>query len=212
MTDSPPSTREHWDDVWSTRRADEVSWFQAEPTASLRLITGVTDPVAGVIDVGGGASRLVDGLLDAGYRDLTVLDVAAAALDQARERLGPRASAVDWVATDVTAWEPDRTFDVWHDRAVLHFLTAEVDRQRYVDVLRRSVAPDGHVVLATFAPDGPEACSGLPVRRHSAAELVELVGPGFALVEAPTELHRTPSGGEQHFQYVLLRRGTATTR
>jgi SAM-dependent methyltransferase len=155
-----------------------------------------------VIDVGGGASTLVDDLLDAGYRDLTVLDLSAAALRAARGRLGERADLVDWIEGDVTEVElPEARFDVWHDRAVFHFLTEEDQRARYVEAARRSVRPGGHVIVAAFGPGGPARCSGLPVVRYSPDRLHDEFGSPFALVEHASETHRTPWGSAQEFIY-----------
>ncbi|MDZ7732960.1 MAG: class I SAM-dependent methyltransferase [Acidimicrobiia bacterium] len=182
-----------------------MSWFQETPTRSLELIRRVTGTTASVIDVGGGASRLIDHLLEAGYRDLTVLDLAAGALEAARRRLGDRATTVTWIEGDVTTFDAGRRFDLWHDRAVLHFLTDEDDRRRYVDNLRRSLHPGGHVVLATFGPNGPEQCSGLPVRRYSVDDMATLLGEDFTLLDRDDEVHRTPTGADQAFVYGLFR-------
>jgi len=197
---------DHWDQVWSTRSADEVSWYQEQPTVSVRLVTAATDPKDSIIDVGAGASLLVDHLLAAGYRDLTVVDVAAGALDQARARLGSNADLVEWVVGDVTLLDLGRRFDLWHDRAVLHFLVEGSDRRRYVEALRRSLNVGGHVVLATFGPQGPESCSGLPVRRYDAAAMQETLGDDFEPLELVDESHATPAGHHQLFLYGLFRR------
>ena len=202
-------TTPHWDAVWTNQKADEVSWFQAEPTLSLQMIRRVAGPDAGIVDVGGGASRLVDRLLDAGYHDLTVTDVAAAAMETARQRLGATAEQVSWVVGDVTEFDPARSFDVWHDRAVFHFLVDAADRQRYLTVLRNALAIGGHLVLATFGPDGPETCSGLPVRRYGIDSMQDTLGTAFELVDHDVELHVTPSGRTQRFVYGLFRRTAA---
>jgi SAM-dependent methyltransferase len=196
--------REHWEDVYAAKPSTQVSWYQHTPAASLRLIdaAGVRRDGA-LIDIGGGASTLVDHLLERGYRDLTVLDISAHALDQARARLGKRASRVAWLVADITSFEPPRTYDLWHDRAVLHFLTSADDRRLYVDVLQRALAPGGHVVLATFGPEGPEKCSGLPVRRYSVDSMAELLGPGFELEADELDMHETPSGAQQQFLFSL---------
>lgn len=198
----------HWDEVWSDRDPTAVSWFQDDPATSLRLIRQVTDPSAAVVDVGGGASVLVDHLLDAGYADVTVVDIAGSALALAEQRLGDRAGRVSWVVRDVTELDLGRQIDCWHDRAVLHFLTDD-DVARYREALRRTVRPGGHVVLATFGPDGPETCSGLPVRRYGHDDLAAVPGEGFELVDAVEELHTTPAGVAQQFLYGLLRRDPA---
>lgn len=199
--------RKHWEGVYAAKPSTEVSWYQHTPAASLRLIdaAGARRDDA-LIDIGGGASTLVDHLLDRGYRDLTVLDISAHALDQARARLGKRASRVAWLVADITSFEPRRTYDLWHDRAVLHFLTGADDRRLYVDVLERALAPGGHVVLATFGPEGPEKCSGLPVRKYSVDSMAELLGPGFDLEADEVDMHETPGGAQQQFLFSLWSR------
>jgi SAM-dependent methyltransferase len=199
-------TTHYWDAVWDDRNADEVTWFQAEPAVSMRLIRGVAGLDAGIIDVGGGASRLIDHLLEAGYHDVTVLDVAAASIGNARQRLGAQADRATWVVADATDVDLGRTFDVWHDRAVLHFMVDAADRERYLMTLRSAVAMGGHVVLATFGPDGPEWCSGLPVRRYSIELMHETLGSAFELVDHEIEQHVAPSGSTQQFVYGLFRR------
>jgi SAM-dependent methyltransferase len=197
----------HWQDVYRGRAPEAASWYQPEPTVSLALIAATGLPAgAGVIDVGGGASTLVDCLLDRGFDDLTVLDVAEDSLAAARARLGDRAARVAWIAADVTAWSPDRRWDLWHDRAVFHFLTAPADQRAYVAALDRALAPGGHVVIATFAPEGPDRCSGLPVVRYDEARLGAALGPGFRFVESRREDHRTPGGATQAFLYQRYRR------
>jgi len=166
--------------------------------------TGVSRTVP-IIDVGGGASRLVDYLLAHGFVDVTVLDVSATALMRARERLGTAADRVTWIAADITAFASPRRFQVWHDRAVFHFLTEAADRQRYVAALRAALAPRGHVVIATFGLDGPERCTGLPVERYSATTLAAELGPGFTLLGEQREPHVTPAGTVQQFQYCWFR-------
>ena len=200
------TVQQHWDEVWSGRQPHEVSWYEPDPSVSRRLIEQVTRPDQAVVDVGGGASCLVDLLLHDGFQDLTVLDVAAAALAQARRRLGARASRVRWEVADVTRWDPGRLFALWHDRAVFHFLVDDEDRRRYLDKLRSSVVEGGHVVLATFGPSGPDQCSGLPVRRQDRDDLVEALGPDFSPVELLDVVHRTPLGADQAFLYGLFRR------
>ena len=201
--------KRHWEEVYESKAATEVSWYQANPERSLALVekTRVSRD-APIIDVGGGASTLVDRLLDAGYTDLTVLDLAAAAIRQARVRLADRAHGVDWLVADVTRFEPGRRYRLWHDRAVLHFLTEAADRERYTDVLRQTLEPGGHVVIATFGPDGPMRCSGLDIRRYNIDLLKELLGPKFALQSHELENHQTPTGAVQQFLYSCwIRRG-----
>ena len=196
----------HWETVYRTRTPTEVSWYQENPARSLELIhrTGVRR-TAPVIDVGGGASRLVDYLLADGFTDIAVLDVSAAALRQARERLGPAAERITWVEADVTTLVPRRRYQVWHDRAVFHFLTHAQDQQRYVGVLRAALAPHGDVVIATFGLEGPERCSGLPVQRYNATTLAAELGTGFTLMGEEREPHVTPAGTVQQFQYSWFR-------
>lgn len=205
--DRSASRVEHWEEVYRTRRADQVSWYQASPVTSLALVealgVGAATPV---IDVGAGASTFVDALVARGFTDLSVLDVSATALDAARSRVGAVAP-VEWITADVLAWTPARAFGLWHDRAVLHFLVDEADRDAYLATLQTAV-PEGAVILATFAPDGPEACSGLPVRRYDGGELAELL-EGFEVVDVRRELHRTPWGAEQPFTFVAARRRPA---
>ncbi|MGF1667320.1 MAG: class I SAM-dependent methyltransferase [Acidimicrobiia bacterium] len=196
----------HWDSVWQSRQAEDVSWHQPEPELSLRLIREVSTPSSSIVDVGGGASRLVDLLVGHGYRDLTVVDIAEGALDQARSRLAAEASLITWVTGDITDHDFGRTFEVWHDRAVLHFLTEEADRDRYLATMRRSLDPGAHAIIATFAPDGPDRCSGLPVRRYRERELTAALGDAFAPVRHHRELHVTPAGASQSFIYGLFRR------
>ena len=197
----------HWDSVYATKGEAEVSWFQDSPTISLDLIRAAApDHGAAVIDVGGGASRLVDALLQDGYRDVSVLDLSANALDAARKRIGAAAATVDWIVADATTWQPAKTYDVWHDRAAFHFLTDAGDRAAYVERLRSAVAPGGQIIIATFAPDGPEKCSGLPVQRHDSASLLAELGPEFTLIETRRETHHTPWDSTQAFQFSRVQR------
>lgn len=194
--------KNHWNQVYQTKAPDNVSWFQTRPAISLKLIesSGVGKD-AGVIDVGGGASVLVDFLLDAGFSKLAVLDLSAAALEHARRRLRKRADSVEWLEADVTTFQPARQFGLWHDRAVFHFLTAKVDRQKYVQTLKRTLTPGGQVVIATFAMEGPHKCSGLEVARYDAASICAELGAELQLVEEASETHTTPWQTEQKFSY-----------
>jgi len=209
---------EHWEHVYATRQVAEVSWYERRPATSLSLVEALDLPRdAGIVDIGGGASALVDELVAAGFRDLTVLDVSSTALELARARLAASsgaeaAAAVHWVAADVCRWEPGRRFDLWHDRAVFHFLVDPADRARYRSTVGAAVAPGGHVVMATFAADGPTTCSGLPVARYDATELASELGPAFDLAESRRELHTTPAGTAQSFTWVVLRRRHDRTR
>lgn len=198
---------EHWQSVYETKPATEVSWYTTHLEDSLRLIRTVAGPDARILDVGGGASTLVDDLLDAGFTRLTVLDISPAALEVARQRLGDKSSSVAWIAADVTtASLPERAFDLWHDRAVLHFLTEASDRASYVAQVRRALVPGGHVVIGTFALDGPAKCSGLDVMRYDAASLARVFGQEFELASSLAASHWTPAGREQRFLYCVLRR------
>ncbi len=195
--------RKHWETVWETKREDEVSWFQPDAEVSLDLISRCglgTD--SRLIDVGGGASRLVDALLARGFERLTVLDLAEAALATARARLGDRGRSVRWLAADVTRFTPDETYDLWHDRAVFHFLTDPEDRAAYVRALEQAVGGSGHVIVGTFALDGPERCSGLEIVRYDAASLALALGPSLRLVEERRHEHRTPGGKTQAFTFA----------
>jgi trans-aconitate methyltransferase len=197
----------HWENVYTTKGEKEVSWFQENPAPSLELIalTDVSEEAA-IIDIGGGASRLVDDLLARKFRRLTVLDLSGAALAAAKLRLGNRGACVQWVVADVTKWEPTGTYDLWHDRAAFHFLTDHADQSAYVDRLKRAVRPGGHVIIGTFAPDGPERCSGLPIMRHDATTLAAILGSGFALIDTRRHDHATPWGAVQRFQFSTFRR------
>lgn len=192
----------HWDNVYGTKGEREVSWFQESPAPSLELIAlaGAT-PSSAVIDIGGGASRLVDSLLAQGYRDVTVLDLSSAALATARERLGGDADRVNWIVADVTTWQPAERYEVWHDRAAFHFLNAAKEQAAYVSCLRQALKVGGHAIIGTFALDGPGKCSGLPVTRHSAETIGELLGPGFKLVDNRRHQHATPWQSVQNFQF-----------
>lgn len=199
--------QDHWQDIYTKKREDEVSWFRPRPALSVELIEAAgVDSRAAIIDIGGGASRLVDNLLDRGYRDLSVLDISQAALSVAQQRLGVRAREVKWIVSDDTQWKPDRKYDVWHDRASFHFLTSTEDQERYIGALKAGTNPGATVIIATFALDGPEKCSGLPVQRYSAATLAARLGPTFRLVDEKQEHHRTPGGAVQEFAYAVLRK------
>jgi len=201
-------SKTHWETVYSSKSTEAVSWFQPHADLSLNLIkaTGAGRGAA-IIDVGGGASTLVDDLVAEGYADLTVLDLSAAALKAARKRLGAEADRVCWLEADITkAALPASRYDIWHDRAVFHFLTAPADRAAYVRTVLRAVKPGGHVIVATFAEDGPLQCSGLPVMRYRADELHDQFGEAFTLIQHQKEEHHTPFGTVQQFVYCYCRR------
>lgn len=200
-------TQAHWRQVYTSKDERAVSWFEAVPQVSLDLVhaTGIGQDAA-IIDIGGGGSRLVDALLTDGFHDLTVLDVSQEALEKTKARLGARAASVHWIAADVTNWRSGRFYDVWHDRAALHFLTSPAEQTVYAGQVKRAVRPSSHVIIATFAPDGPERCSGLPIIRHDAASLSALLGPSFELIESRRHEHHTPVGVVQRFQFSRFRR------
>jgi SAM-dependent methyltransferase len=196
----------HWTSVYATREADEVSWYQAQPETSLEVIAGLGVGLdAAVIDVGGGASFLADRLVERGYTDLTVLDVAMTVLEWNRRRL-PADSPVTLLRQDVLTWQPARLYDLWHDRALFHFFVADGDRSRYLDTMHAALRPGGIAIVATFAPDGPDHCSGLPVSRYSADDLACLFGEFFLPVASRREEHATPGGVRQPFTWYVGRR------
>lgn len=196
---------DHWDGVYGSRPLDSVSWHQAEAVTSRRLITMVAGPQDSVIDVGAGASTLAGELLDAGWSDVTVLDVSARALEDVRARLRHRRGA-EFVVADLLDWDPERSYGVWHDRAVFHFLTEAEQRQAYVATAQCAVAPGGALVVGAFAADGPTSCSGLATARYDVPELAAQLGPAFELVHSEREEHRTPGDAVQPFTWVVLRR------
>ena len=201
-------TKTHWEQLYETKAPNQVSWYQAQPDMSLHFIhrTGV-DKLSHILDVGGGASTLVDHLLAEGFQHISVLDISRTALHEAQERLGPQAENVTWIEADITqAALPPTSFDVWHDRAVFHFLTDAESRRRYTDVLRHALRRDGHLIMATFALDGPTRCSNLDVVRYSSKALLGELGADFELVHCARETHITPSGREQKFIYCWFRR------
>ncbi|MFC3227401.1 class I SAM-dependent methyltransferase [Marinibaculum pumilum] len=199
--------RDHWRRVWRQKQPQQTSWYQAEPEISLALIDAAAPALdRPVIDIGGGASLLVDALLARGHGDVTVLDIAPEAFDHARARLGAAAARVQWISADITTWQPSRRYALWHDRAVFHFLTGAADQAAYGRALEAGLAADGQAVIATFASDGPEKCSGLPVRRHDPASLVAALGGGLEVLEVRREAHPTPAGMRQSFLWCRLAR------
>lgn len=199
--------RDHWEVVYTTKQEDAVSWFQPHAALSLALIAAAApDASQSVLDVGGGASTLADGLLERGHRDVTVLDISAAALEKSKARLGARANQVAWLVADLTQWIPARTWDIWHDRAVFHFLTETAEQASYLTALHRATRLGATVIIATFALDGPEKCSGLPVQRYDPEALAKRLGPAFTLTDQARESHQTPWGAEQRFSFAVFRR------
>ena len=203
------SSKAHWEAVYGSRAPTELSWFESRPARSLELLAqlGVSASAA-IIDVGGGASMLVDALLDLGFDNLTVLDISRAALEHARARLGARVALVEWMEADVTRadFSARARYDVWHDRAVFHFLTDVDDRRRYVAAASDAIRPGGAALIATFSPQGPARCSGLDVVRYDSEQLARELGSQFSLESSVDDLHHTPTGAEQAFTYTVLRR------
>lgn len=201
-----PERQEHWTRVYEEKDPTSVSWYQSEPEPSLRALDRMgAQPSSSLIDMGGGASTLVDALLTRGWRDITVLDIASSALETAKARLGSSADQVTWQVADVTEWHPARKYDVWHDRAVFHFLVQPEKREAYRRALAEGLSPGGLLIIATFALDGPERCSGLPVERYDAEKLARELGPSFRLIEAWREDHVTPTGARQSFNWCAFR-------
>ncbi len=205
MTDEIVS---HWEGVYREKEDAQLSWHQDDPSISLELcdVAGV-DSGSSVIDIGGGTSRFAERLIERGLRDVSVLDVSEAALDRSRRQLGSVSEQIEWIAANVTTWIPDRNYDLWHDRAVFHFLVNADDRTAYRDRLCRGLRPGGHAIIATFALDGPEKCSGLPIARYDPERLSEVLGDRFTLVAHRSHTHNTPWGSPQSFQFSLLRMG-----
>jgi trans-aconitate methyltransferase len=202
-----PEMSDHWSKVYATKSPDAVSWYQKNPTPSLdALDRHGAEPSQSVIDIGGGASGLAGKLIERGWRDVTVLDIADSALEAARREIGPAADKVSWLVADITAWTPARRYDIWHDRAVFHFLTEPAARDAYREALDKGLSPGGLLIIATFAPEGPERCSGLPVRRYDAETLAAELGPAFRLIEEWREQHDTPGGQTQLFNWCVFRR------
>jgi hypothetical protein len=199
----------HWDDAYA-KGEDAASWFQAYPTASLKMLDAAGVSVNdSVIDVGGGASRFVDALIGRGFRDVTVLDISGTGMRYAQQRLGAQARRVRWVVADLLTWQPPRQYQVWHDRAVFHFLTSRARQDQYLDVLDAATEPDSIAVFGLFALDGPEKCSGLPVARYSVTTLADRLGAGWRLVCEDREEHTTPRGRTQPFTWAALRKQPA---
>ncbi|MDQ0477622.1 MULTISPECIES: trans-aconitate 2-methyltransferase [Chryseobacterium] len=197
--------KEHWEKVYETKNPHEVSWTQEVPETSLALIHSFgLDRSAKMIDIGGGDSKLVDFLLDEGFENLTVLDISAKALEKAKKRLGEKAGKVTWIVSDITEFKPETTYDVWHDRATFHFLTEETQVKKYVDIAEQAVS--GYLVIGTFSENGPEKCSGLPVRQYTTETLVSVFAEGFEKLSCRTENHETPFGTEQNFVFCSFKR------
>lgn len=198
----------HWDEVYMTKSVDAVSWYQEHANRSVELIAATkVNQSAAIIDVGSGASRLIDDLIDLGFTNITALDLSAPALSSTKARLNERANQVNFMEADITQVElPRLVYDVWHDRAVFHFLTQPEQRRAYVQNVLNSLKPGGHIIIATFAEDGPTKCSGLPVQRYSPDELHAEFGTPFELVHSEREVHSTPFATEQKFIYCYCRK------
>jgi trans-aconitate methyltransferase len=201
--------RDHWENVFQKRADDQLSWYEPRPEHSLDLVhAAISQGARSLVDIGGGTSSLVDALLEEGLDRIGVLDVSDTALARTRDRLSARATEVEWFSADVTEVDQIGTFDIWHDRAVFHFLISKDDRRRYRELVERTVPEGGYVIVATFGPHGPERCSGLGVRRYDERKLLEEMGAGFASVRSLVVDHPTPAGGRQQFMYVMMARGT----
>lgn len=201
-------TKSHWDNVYSTKKSTEVSWYESNPEISLKLISDLNyGKHASVIDVGGGLSLLVDRLLDQGFLRITVLDISAEAISIAKMRLGVRANSVQWVVSNICDWRPKPdSVDVWHDRATFHFISYPKDRDAYVACMKQAIRKGGHAIIATFAEDGPTKCSGLPVVRYNSTRLKSVLGSEFSWVRHLNHTHITPSGVKQSFQFSVFKR------
>lgn len=197
----------HWEKVYKKKTSNELSWYQDCPEVSLRLITSTRlGAECNIIDVGGGTSKLADFLLQQGYKNLTVLDISGSSIKKSRLRLGNKASKIKWIEADITNFNLEEKYDIWHDRAVFHFLTDSQDRKKYISALRRALKPDGHVIIATFSLSGPQKCSGLKIVRYSPESLHDELGNNFQMIEALDEVHLTPTKVKQNFIYCRLKK------
>lgn len=206
MNASDPVDRRHWDEAYIQKGEAGVSWFEETPAVSLDLITALPGPKESLIDVGGGASRLAAHALRLGFGHVAVLDLSVEAIARSQAAMGIDIDHIEWIVADVTTWKPERRYDVWHDRAAFHFLTDKAARAAYIETLDVALADAGHAIIATFALDGPERCSGLPVQRYSPETLAETLGPRFSLVNGVRHEHQTPWGSAQAFQFSVFAR------
>jgi 2-polyprenyl-3-methyl-5-hydroxy-6-metoxy-1,4-benzoquinol methylase len=201
------SDQAHWESIYAVKSEAEVSWFQETPTPSLELFDLIdVQPFSAIIDIGGGESRLVDSLLGRGFESITVLDLSERALAETRARLSGKGTGVEWIVADVTEWQPSETYDVWHDRAAFHFLTHPSQQAAYIQRLKAALRHGGHAIIGTFALDGPDKCSGLPVARHSAESIAALLGADFTLIDSRGHEHKTPWQAVQRFQFSTFHR------
>jgi len=200
------SIKEHWQSIYTEKSPQEVSWYQQVPAISLDLIRRFSNKHSRIIDIGGGASVLIDHLLKAGYENLSVLDISCKALEHIKSRLSDQAHLIEWFDSDITEFSPPHSYDMWHDRAVFHFLTDKIARQLYVNVLKETVQSGAYVIIATFSKDGPHKCSGLEVVQYDNPSIMYELGEQFILLENQFEMHVTPSGKEQQFIYFVFQR------
>ena len=199
--------KDHWEHIYQTKKPDEVSWYQDAPSTSLELISEIRlDKNASIIDIGAGDSRLVDSLIGLGFRNITALDISSNALERSKKRLGDKVDSVKWVVSDLREFETKEKYDLWHDRAVLHFLTDEEDIKRYMDAVKRFLKPNGYVIASAFSVKGPKRCSGLEVRQYSEDSMKKLFSD-FEHLKLFEEEHKTPWGTSQMFMYDVFRRG-----
>jgi SAM-dependent methyltransferase len=199
--------KKHWENIYQSKSTEEVSWFQPRPERSLGIIEGMKLPAsAKIIDVGGGDSLLVDHLLDLGYENITVLDISEAAIARAKQRLGARASHVQWIVADAATFEPTTQYDLWHDRAAFHFLTQDAEIAHYLHAAHHGLAPNGHLVIGTFSDQGPKKCSGIDIKQYSETNMTEGLSPLFEKINCRTVDHTTPSGGVQNFLFCHFRK------
>lgn len=199
-------SKQHWDEVYTKNLPEEVSWFQKEPTASLQFIHNIGNKKSRIIDVGGGASTLTEHLLKSGYSNVAVLDISGKAIEYAKEKLTNQSDKVEWYIDDITKFVSPYPYDIWHDRAVFHFLTDKASRELYLKTLKNTVHSGGHVIIATFAKDGPTKCSGLDIVQYDSVSMQHELGDEFLLLENQFEAHQTPKGNKQHFIYFLFQK------
>lgn len=199
-------TKLHWENIYTEKLAEEVSWYQQEPTVSLEFIEHLSDKNAQIIDIGGGVSLLIDHLLQAGYANLALLDISGKAIADVKKRLSTQASKVEWFEQDITEFSPPHSYDIWHDRAVFHFLTDKQARQLYVKALKNAVKPGAHIIIAAFAKDGPKQCSDLDIVQYDRFAIQHELGDEFILLNSQEETHITPAGKEQRFIYFVFQR------
>ena len=201
------NNKEHWDEVYATKKVTEVSWYEPMPEVSLKCIADCELPKdAAVIDVGGGDSFLAEFLIGKGFTDITVLDISQNAIERAKKRLVEKADEINWIVADVVSFTSQKKFKLWHDRAAFHFLTTDVEVQQYVQTIKDSVAPGGFVILGTFSENGPDKCSGLPIRKYSIGQMQKLFSEGFISMSCKNVDHETPSGKRQNFTFCTFKK------